>query len=72
MVSVHQATGLICPEGSTVGIHATHNNSLSVNIQSPVMAQSADMTVTSVIIDKNVSVYQSSSVSFPHPMSQRL
>jgi hypothetical protein len=39
-----------CPEGSTVGIHATHNNSPSVNIQSPVMAQSADMTVTSVII----------------------
>jgi hypothetical protein len=28
-----------------VGIHATHNNSPSVNIQSPVMAQSADMTV---------------------------
>jgi hypothetical protein len=56
--------GFISPEGSTVGIHATHNNSPSVNIQSPVMAQSADMTVTSVIIryisqriDKNVSVY---------------
>jgi hypothetical protein len=37
------------------------------------MAQSADMTVTSVIIriisqhiDKSVSVYQSSSVSLPH------
>jgi hypothetical protein len=36
------------------------------------MAQSADMTVTSVIIDKNVSVYQSSSVSFPHHESASL
>jgi hypothetical protein len=50
MVRVHQATGAyLSRKGERGDTYYPHNNP-SVNIQSPVMAQSADMTVTSVII----------------------
>jgi hypothetical protein len=64
MVSVHQATGAYQSIKGKRGDTCYPHNNPSVNIQSPVMAQSADMTVTSVIIrfisqhiDKSVSVY---------------
>jgi hypothetical protein len=50
MVSVHQATGAYQSERVYCGNTCYPQQEPSVNIQSPVMAQSADMTVTSVII----------------------